>query len=149
MADALSQETRIKSGAPQESVIGPILFLLLDDDLQSVINVTTLLLADDVKMVSPRSQIDLLQGSLYNVWNWSVNWGLPINLTKMQLYRYRVHTSSPIILATGSPGESAQFINFIKDPGVLTDSSFPTSNQSMACSVYDKAVFRSTILVRN
>ncbi len=46
MADALSQETRIKSGAPQGSVIGPLLF--------SFINVTTLLFADDVKMVSPR-----------------------------------------------------------------------------------------------
>ncbi len=73
MADVLSQETRIKSGVPQESVIRPLLFLLLVNDLPSVINATTLLFADDVKMVSPRSQTDRLQGSLNNVWNWSVN----------------------------------------------------------------------------
>ncbi len=60
MADALSQETRIKSGVPQGSVVGPLLFLLFVNDLSSVINVTTLLFADDVKMVSPRSQSDLL-----------------------------------------------------------------------------------------
>ncbi len=73
MAGALSQETSIRSGVPQGSVIGPLLFLLFVNDLPSVINVTTLLFADDVKMVSPRSQSDLLQGSLYKVWNWSVS----------------------------------------------------------------------------
>ncbi len=82
VADALMQEIRIKSGVPQGSVIGPLLFLLFVNDLPSIINVTTLLFADDVKMVSPRLQNDLLQGSLFNVWNRSVNWGLPINPTK-------------------------------------------------------------------
>ncbi len=42
----------------------------------------TLLFADNVKIVSPRSQIGLLQSSLYNVWKWSVNLGLSINPTK-------------------------------------------------------------------
>ncbi len=51
VADVLSQETRIKGGAPQGSVIGPLLFLLFVNDLPSVINVTTLLFTDDVKMV--------------------------------------------------------------------------------------------------
>ncbi len=82
VADALTQEIRIKSGVAQGSVIGPLLFLLFVNDLPSIINVTTLLFADDVKMVSPRSQSDLLQDSLYNVWNRSVNWDLPINPTK-------------------------------------------------------------------
>ncbi len=78
MADALSQETRIKSGAPQGPVIEPLLFLLFVNDLPSVINVTTLIFADDVKTVSPHSQGDLLQDSFYNGLNWSVNCDLPI-----------------------------------------------------------------------
>ncbi len=65
VADALSQEIRIKSGVSQGSVIGPLLFLLIVNDLPSVINVITLLFADDVKVVSSRSQSDLLQSSLY------------------------------------------------------------------------------------
>ncbi len=60
MADVFSQDIKIKSGVPQESVIGPFLFLLIVNDLPSVINVTTLLFSDDVKMVLPRSQSDRL-----------------------------------------------------------------------------------------
>ncbi len=59
VADVLSQETRIKSGVPQESVIGPLLFLLFVNDLPSFINVIMLLFANDVKMFSPRSHSDL------------------------------------------------------------------------------------------
>ncbi len=54
--------------------------MLFVNDLPSVINVTTQLFANDVKMVSPLSQSDLLQRFPYNVWNWSVNWDLPIGL---------------------------------------------------------------------
>ncbi len=57
VADELSQWTRIKSGVPQGSMIGPLLFLLFVNDF---LNVTTLLFADAVKMVSPRSRSDLL-----------------------------------------------------------------------------------------
>ncbi len=55
----LSQEISIYSWAPQVSVIGLFQFLLFDNDLASVIDVTTPLFADDVKMVSPHPQSDL------------------------------------------------------------------------------------------
>ncbi len=48
----LSQETNIKSGVPQGSVIGPLLFLLFVNDLSSVINVIALLFADDFKTLT-------------------------------------------------------------------------------------------------
>ncbi len=116
MADALSQETRFKSGVPQGSVVGPLLFLLFVNDLPSVINVATLLFADDVKVVSPRSQNDLLQNSLNNVRRLSVNY-IDIGRTPpLQLS-----------LATGSPGNSMQVANFVKDLSVLMDYSFSPS----------------------
>ncbi len=55
MADAFSLETRINGGVLLGSVIGPLLFLLFVTDLPSVISVTTLIITDDVKMVSSRS----------------------------------------------------------------------------------------------
>ncbi len=74
LAAVLAQETRIKSGVPEGSVIGSLLFLLLINDLPSVISMLTLPFADDVRMVSPCPKSGLLQSSFYNVWKWLVNW---------------------------------------------------------------------------
>ncbi len=63
---ALSHVTNSKRGVPFGLVIGPLLFLLFVSNFTYVISVLTLLFADDVKTVSPRSQSGLLQSSLYN-----------------------------------------------------------------------------------
>ncbi len=78
-------------------------------------------------MVSPRLRSDLLQGSLYNVWNWLVNWDLPIKPTK---YNYIAIGRAPplqLSLATGRPGNSIQVTTVVKDLGVLMDNSFALS----------------------
>ncbi len=46
----------VRSGVPQGSVIGQLMFLLSLNDLPGVIETLTLLFADDVKMVTQRSQ---------------------------------------------------------------------------------------------
>ncbi len=70
------------SGVPQGSVIGPLLFLLFMNDLSDVLETMTLLFADDVKMVTRRSQSLNLRSSLTAAWNWSKKWDQPINPTK-------------------------------------------------------------------
>ncbi len=110
--------------APQGSVIGPLLFLLFVNDLPSFIDVTTLLFTDDVKMVSPRPQSDLFQAPLCNVWNLSVNWDLPINPTKCNYIAIGRAPPLQLSLATGSPGNSIQVANAVKDPGFLMDKIF-------------------------
>ncbi len=69
VADAFSQRKKVNSGVPQGPLLRSLLFLLVINNVAGVINATTLLFAGDVKMVSPHSQSELLQGSLYNVWN--------------------------------------------------------------------------------
>ncbi len=73
-------------------------FLLLINDLLSVITVITVPLADDVKMVSPRSQSSLLQNYLFDVWNLSVNWEFPINPAECNYIAIGRGSASPIIL---------------------------------------------------
>ncbi len=94
VADALSQETRIKSRVPQESVIRSLLLLLFVNDLSSVITVTTLLFADDVKMVSPHSQSDLLQSSPLQCLELVGKLGPPFQSLQIQPQRYWTGSST-------------------------------------------------------
>ncbi len=149
------EETRIKSEVSQKSVIGSLLFLLFVIDLPSVIKMMTLLFADDIKMVSPRSQSGLLQSSLRNIWHRSVNWDLPINSIKCKSNFTGRAPPLQLSFATRSSGDSIQVANTFNDLGLLMDSSFPPSthcrevaSKATRMFFYDKAAVRWTIRVR-
>ncbi len=97
----------------------------------SVINVITLLFADDSMMVSPRSQSDLLMSPLYNVWNWSVNWDLSINPTKWNYIAIGRAPPLQLSFAIDSPDDFIQVANVVKNLGVLEDNSFSHSIHSI------------------
>ncbi len=63
-------------------MIGPLLFLLFMNDFLDVLEALSLLFADDVKMVTGRTQNMNLHISLTDAWDWSKKWDLPINPTK-------------------------------------------------------------------
>ncbi len=77
-----SRSIPMHSGVPQGSVIGPLLFLLFVNDLPDALETMTLFFADEIKMVTRRSQSMNLHSSLTAAWDWSKKWDLPINPTK-------------------------------------------------------------------
>ncbi len=77
-----SSEGIVKSGVPQGSVLGPLLFLIFINDLENELTCNHLFFADDVKLISPRSQKHELRSSIEQALNWSRRWGLPINASK-------------------------------------------------------------------
>ncbi len=70
------------SGVPQGSVLGPLLFLLFVNDLPDLLEGKILLFADDVKIISPRSQYENTELSLRTAWDCSVKWDIPLNPEK-------------------------------------------------------------------
>ncbi len=66
-----SEAIQMHSCVPQGFVIGPLLVFLFVNDLPEVLEALTLLFADDVKMVTRRSQSMNLHRSLTAAWDWS------------------------------------------------------------------------------
>ena len=82
-----STVSTVLSGVPQGSVLGPILFLIFINDLDSICcgESSIMLFADDAKLYS-RVEIDQpsisLQHSLERLSTWAESWQLAINISK-------------------------------------------------------------------
>lgn len=87
---ALSDVSKVDSGVPQGTVLGPCLFNIHIDDLDEVVlpGVTIKKFADDTKakktIESPRDQ-EILQMSLNNMCIWAQKWGMDFNQKKCKV----------------------------------------------------------------
>ena len=88
--DCLSTALPIKSGVPQGSVIGPLLFLIFINDLPGVcVDSIMLLFADDSK-ISNADPIEL-QNDLIRIYNWAKANKMEFNNTKTELLWFTLH----------------------------------------------------------
>ena len=90
LKNVISHMSKVISGVPQGSVLGPILFIFYVNDIEDVLSnkATFKLFADDLKLYSsfniPSSYVNL-QHALDLLVLWSTSWQLPINQSKTQL----------------------------------------------------------------
>ena len=72
----MSKWSHVKSGIPQGSVLGPILFVLYINDMPSEIKNYCKLFADDAKIFSSVTKDDFnLQDDINQLATWSENYG--------------------------------------------------------------------------
>ncbi len=119
-----SSEVRLKSGVPQGSVLGPLLFIIFVNDIAGHIgqNATTKLYADDVKMytiLDTELEIKEFQSALDRLHAWSTEWQLPISFSKCSFFAPGTGGCDIGIFFIG--GKVLPATSLISDLGVLLD----------------------------
>ena len=86
MSGTYSDWLSVRSGVPQGSVLGPLLFLLYIDDLHSIVRHSKLkLYADDVTLyreIKSEADCQLLQED--HICSWANKWQLHLNVSKCE-----------------------------------------------------------------
>jgi hypothetical protein len=141
--------SQVVSGVPQGSVLGPILFLLYINDIESVCCGTTKLqlFADDAKLYSSIN-IDAvsvsLQQSLDNLAAWSIDWQLVINISKCAVLSVSTIPPKPHVYYIN--GTDLSNHSSCTDLGVVLNEDL--SFHKHINSIVSKARFRVSILFR-
>jgi len=117
---AKSDEVSVKSGVPQGSVLGPLLFIVLMHDITSGIFQSILSsFADDTKIwkgISMHINEIQLQEDLDIIYRWAVKNNMEFNSKKFQAIRFKLlHDISTYKGPSGEPIEQSQIV---KDLGI-------------------------------
>ena len=91
-----SDFVRVKSGVPQGTVLGPLMFLLYINDINEKLTSHIRLFADDCVMyrtVVPTEDSFHLQKDLDRVFEWTQHWQMQLNIQKcVALHCTRLHS---------------------------------------------------------
>ena len=116
-----SSWTSVKSGIPQGSVLGPILFVMFINDMPDIVKSMCLLFADDAKIfrsVHHSSDYTELQEDLNELTKWSTRWQLPFNIDKCKSLHMGKNNKK---LTYEMDGKKLKPVKEEKDLGVLVD----------------------------
>jgi hypothetical protein len=116
------------SGVPQGSVLGPILFLIYINDLSHALNCPHYMFADDVKIIGDPCQ-QALQEDLTKVYHWTVDWELPLNVSKCLLLGSEGDRTLPLTLGMDTISTSVTRVSEVRDLGIKITNDFKPSRQ--------------------
>ena len=86
-----SSKSKVISGVPQGSVLGPLLFLLMINDISEEINSNISLFADDTRIsreISSEECVEILQDDLEKLYFWQEQNNMKFNGSKFEVIRY-------------------------------------------------------------
>ena len=127
-----SEWSGVSSGVPQGSVLGPVLFLICINDIDSAVDTLIKKFADDTKLyagIKTEEQARSLQNSLHSVLKWGQDWQMLFNLNKCKDLHVGRNNPNVQYFMDGIPLEN---VTEEKDLGVTVTESFKPSKQ---CSI--------------
>ena len=79
IGDTTSKGYKVRSGVPQGTILGPLLFLIYINDLPDGIGCFSFLFADDLKLLIEKSNRTMVQKDLNYLTEWQNRWLLRFN----------------------------------------------------------------------
>jgi hypothetical protein len=119
-----SHPTEVKSGVPQGSVLGPLLFLVLIGDIdQDVTSAFVSSFADDTRVakgIKTRDDVKSLQSDLDSIYEWAEGNNMMFNYQKFECLRYGRNADLKANTEyTTKQGDKISVVEHAKDLGVI------------------------------
>jgi len=119
----------VKSGVPQGSVLGPLLFTIFIEDMGVNIINRILKFADDTKTFGVSNSVQnciSLQRDLDSLVEWSENWGMTFNAQKCKVMHFG---SNNLEYDYNIKGENLHKVEVERDLGILVSNDFKVAKQ--------------------
>ena len=123
-----SSVTRVTSGVPQGTVLGPVMFLLYISDISDNVNSCIKIYVDDTKAsqtVKNSEDVETMQEDLNKLYKWSKLNNMKFNGRKFQVMRYGrdEKLKDDTLYFTEDTGEPIERHETLRDLGVHCDAS--------------------------
>ena len=129
-----SKNSKVVSGIPQGSVLGPTLFTIFINDLPECVNSLCKVFADDTKVYNLADNKDQLQADLNRIQDWSDTWQLPFNAGKCKCLHFGKNNPNHTYYLKDTPiGNCTEE----KDLGVTFDNTLKFNEH--ICNITNKA----------
>ena len=126
VGSSASNAAPVRSGVPQGSVLGPLLFLVYINDLPELLQSNALLFANDLKIWTSTDKKQL-QLDVNTISSWSKDWGLPLNEDKCCHISFGGESQDSFFFDKADPPTPILKKSSIKDLGI-----YMTSNLSFS-----------------
>ena len=119
-----SKMSQVKSGVPQGTVLGPLMFLIYISDIGNNIKSSKKIYVDDTKLkarIQTENDVEILQDDIDHLQSWAEMNNMKFNGSKFQLLRYGPNESvkEDTFYFTGDGEEIIDRFENLKDLGVI------------------------------